>query len=153
MATRIDLDIEGNHRATRDAVVQAERPARAGSSARADFDLLGHRIRQRSMEAGCRWILNDASGRPLRRWDDRGHTIRTEYDPLRRPLRSFVSGADPDDPGREQLTERLVYGEQHPEAEQRNLRGALYLHLDQAGALTHPGTRRQGQSGRGRSHD
>jgi len=135
LATRIDLDIEGNHRATRDAVVQAEDPAGRIVS-RADFDLLGHRIRQRGMESGCRWTLNDASGRPLRRWDDRGHTIRTEYDALRRPLRSFVSGADPDDPGREQLTERLVYGEQHPEAEQRNLRGALYLHLDQAGALS-----------------
>ena len=72
----------------------------------------------------------------IRAWDSRGHIFRTEYDPLRRPLRSFVTGADPTNPNQELLTERLVYGEQHPQAELRNLRGKLYLHLDQAGSVT-----------------
>ena len=47
----------------------------------------------------------------------------------------FVIGADPADLDRELLTERMVYGEQHPEDELRNLRGKLYLHLDQAGVM------------------
>ena len=93
-------------------------------------------IHQASMEAGERWILNDVSGQPIRAWDSRGHTVRTEYDALRRPLRIFVTGADPELPDEEILTERLVYGEAHAEAQDRNLRGQLHLHLDQAGAAT-----------------
>ena len=88
------------------------------------------------MEAGERWILNDVTGKPIRAWDSRQHTFRTEYDPLRRPLRTFVTNADPAKPDQELLTERLVYGEQHPEGEARNLRGRPYLHLDQAGVVT-----------------
>jgi len=132
-ASRVDLDIEGNQRTVRDAVEQAGDPL-GRIVMRYSYDLLGNRIHQHSMEAGARWMLNDVSGKPLRAWDQRGHTFRTDYDPLRRPLRSYVIGADPMDPGKELLTERLVYGEQHPEAELRNLRGVLYLHLDQAGS-------------------
>ena len=67
---------------------------------RYDYDMLGNRIHQASMEAGERWMLNDVAGKPIRAWDSRGHTFRTDYDPLRRPLRSFVTGADPADPDR-----------------------------------------------------
>jgi RHS repeat-associated protein len=98
--------------------------------------MLGSRIHQLSMEAGARWMLNDVTGKPIRAWDSRGHIFRTEYDPLRRPVRAFVTGAAPASPNQELLTERLVYGEQHPDAEVRNLRGRLYLHLDQAGAVS-----------------
>ena len=75
-------------------------------------------------------------GQPIRAFDSRGHEFRSEYDALRRPLRSFVIGADLLDPARESLTSRVIYGDQHPQAEQRNLRGAVYLTLDQAGAAT-----------------
>ncbi|HEU5431928.1 MAG TPA: hypothetical protein VFU81_09700, partial [Thermomicrobiales bacterium] len=131
-AARVDLDIEGNQRAVRDAVVQ--NGDRAGRIVmRYDYDLLGNRIHQASMEAGERWMLNDVAGKPMRAWDSRGHAVRTEYDALRRPLRLSVVGADPANPAQELLTERMVYGEQHPE-EERNLRGRLFLHLDQSGA-------------------
>lgn len=126
--TRIMLDIEGNQREVidaRDRVVM-----------RYDYDMLGNRVHQASMEAGERWMLKDVAGKPLYAWDSRGHAFRTEYDPLRRLVRSFVTGADAANPNEEILTECLVYGEQHPEHEQRNLRGTLYLHLDQAGAVT-----------------
>ena len=135
LASRGDLDIEGNQRAVRDADVQSGDPL-GRVVMRYAYDLLGNRIHQHSMEAGARWMLHDVSGKPLRVWDERGHTFRTDYDPLRRPLRSYVVGADPAAPDTELLTERLVYGEQHPDAQERNLRGVLYLHLDQAGALT-----------------
>jgi RHS repeat-associated protein len=133
--TRVVLDIEGNQREVRDAIEQNDDP-QGRIVMRYDYDLLGNRIRQASMEAGERWMLNDVAGKPIRVWDSRGHVFRIEYDPLRRPLRSFVTGADLANPNQELLTERLVYGEQHPEDELRNLRGKLYLHLDQAGMVT-----------------
>jgi RHS repeat-associated protein len=133
-ASRVELDIQGNQRAARDAVEQAgDKQGRV--VVRYAHDMLGNPIYQLSMEAGARWMLSDVAGKPLRAWDSRGHRVRSDYDPLRRPVRSFVVGADPANPDRELLTERLVYGEQHPEAESRNLRGAPYLHLDQAGAV------------------
>jgi RHS repeat-associated protein len=131
-ATRVDLDLEGNQRAVRDATAQAGEP-QGRIVVRYAHDLLGNRIHQLGMEAGGRWMLNDVDGKPIRAWGDRGHVLRTVYDPLRRLLRSFVTGADPVDPNRELLTERLVYGEQQPQGELRNLRGKLYLHFDQAG--------------------
>ena len=142
--TRVELDIQGNKRAVRDAVLQdgdaGERivmhydysmagPGEGGE------DIAANLIYQVSMEAGERWTLSDVTGNPIRAWDSRGHTFRTEYDPLRRPLRVFVTGANPADPGRELLTERLVYGEQHLEKLQRNLCGQLYIHFDQAGTV------------------
>jgi len=133
--TRVAVDIEGNQREVRDAIEQNGDP-QGRIVMRYNYDMLGNRIHQSSMEAGERWMLNDVSGKPIRAWDSRGHASRTEYDPLRRPLRSFVTGADPTDLNREILTERLVYGEQHPAAELRNLRGRLYLHLDQVGVVT-----------------
>ncbi len=123
-ATRVELDIEGIHRAVIDAKDRVVM--------RYAYDMLGNRIHQLSMDAGARWMLNDVAGNPIRAFDSRGHTFRTEYGVLRRPLRSFVAGVSP---GTELVTDRIVYGEQHPEAELRNLRGAVYLHLDQAGAV------------------
>src|SRR5262249_45262577 len=80
--TRVTLDIEGNQRAVIDA---KNRTVMAY-----DYDMLSNRIYQASMEAGERWMLNDAAGKPIRAWNSRGHTFRTEYDELRRPVQSFV---------------------------------------------------------------
>ena len=132
--TRVELDIEGNQRAVRDAITQNDDPL-GRVVMRYDNDLLGNRIHQASMEAGRRWTLNDVTGKPIRNWDSRGHTARTEYDPARRPLRVFVTGADPGHPAQELLTERLIYGEQHPDGALKNLRGRAFLHLDQAGMV------------------
>lgn len=126
--TRVVLDSEGNAREVMDA--QARRIVRY------DYDMLGNRIHTASMEAGERWRLDNVTGKPFRGWDSRGHTLRTEYDALRRPLRSFVVGADPDDPVRELVTEQFVYGELHPENLERNLRGTLFMRMDQAGVAT-----------------
>ena len=138
--TRTELDIEGNTLKVFDAkgrlvmryYYSMAEPEEDEESNRKDT----HLIHQASMEAGERWILRDVAGNPMRLWDSRGHTIRTEYDELRRPMRVYVRGVDPEDPEREILTEWILYGEVHPEAEERNLRTHIYLHLDQAGALT-----------------
>ncbi len=132
IATRIDLDIEGNQREVRDGIEQAG-DKRGRIVMRYAYDMLGNRIHQISMEAGARWMLNSADGKSIRSWDSRDHVFRTEYDPLRRPLRSFVIGDDLNRPKQELLTDRFVYGEQHPDGGPRNLRGKLYLHFDQAG--------------------
>ena len=142
-ATRVELDVEGNQRSVRDAVKEARdalgtpvQDELGRIVMRYAYDMLGSRVFQLSMEAGARWTLADALGKPIRAWDSRGHGFRTAYDALRRPLRSFVTGAVDADPNEELLTERLVYGEQHPEDELRALRGRLYLHLDQAGTVS-----------------
>jgi hypothetical protein len=128
-STRVTLDIAGHPIELTDAMNRV--------AMRYEYDLLGHRIHEASMDAGERWMLNDVAGQPHCAWDSRGHTFRTEYDRLRRPLRAYVTGADPEHPLRELLTERFVYGEQCPDAERLNLRGRPGLHLDPAGLLTH----------------
>ncbi len=138
LETRVELDIEGNQRAVRDAIEQ-NGDAQGRVVMRYDYDMLGNRIHQASMEAGERWMLNDVSGNPIRAWDSRGHTFRTQYDPLRRPLRTYATGADLDDVTKTLLVQRQIYGEQHPEDELRNLRGTVFMYLDQAGAVTNEG--------------
>lgn len=133
-ATRVEIDVEGNERVVRDAIVQ-----NGGLNGRLvmqyDYDMLRKRIRQSSMETGEQWIVSDAANKPIRAWDSRAHNFRSEYDPLRRPMSTFVTGADPANPDEDLLIERILYGEQHPEDELRNLRGKMYLHLSQVGAV------------------
>jgi RHS repeat-associated protein len=121
--TRVELDIEGNQRSVTDAL---DRKVMVY-----DYDLLGNVIHQHSMEAGERWLLNNVAGNPIRRWDSRNQIFRMSYDKLQRPTHSFVAQAGEE----EKLVERLVYGENHSESE-RNLRGQLYQHYDQAGVVT-----------------
>jgi RHS repeat-associated protein len=134
-AARVEMDIEGNQRVVRDAIEQVG-DAQGRIAMRYEYDMLSNRIHQASMEAGERWLLNDATGKPLYAWDNLSHIFHTVYDSLRRPLKTLVTGADPAHPDQEILTERLVYGEQHPEAELCNLRGKPYLHFDQAGSTS-----------------
>ncbi|HEU5270980.1 MAG TPA: RHS repeat-associated core domain-containing protein, partial [Jatrophihabitans sp.] len=131
--TRGERDVEGNLRVLRDA---AEHPDPAGRVClRVDYDLVGQRVREVSGDAGERWILPDCLGNPLRVWDGRGLDVRNDYDRLRRPVAVYVTGADPDRPGAVVLTERLTYGEELPDAAERNLRHRLYRQRDQAGVL------------------
>ena len=121
--TRIELDIEGNPRAVRDPLGRTIMTY--------DYDMLGNRVYQAGVDAGQRWTLTAADGKPVRSWDDRGQSFRTEYDAARRPVRNFSTGSD----GVELLTERVVYGEQHPDNATGNLRGRVCLQCDQAGVI------------------
>jgi RHS repeat-associated protein len=139
--SRVELDIEGNQRSVRDAIVQAgDQQGRIVMVY--DYDALKKHIHQSSMEAGERWMLNDCTGKPIRAWDSRGHNLRTQYDTLRRPTRLFVLGtdnvnSDPRTTGSEVLYEAMTYGEGQPIA--LNLRGRLYQHADAAGIVTNMG--------------
>ncbi len=122
--TRTIFDIEGNQREIRDA--------RDRIIMRYDYDMLGHRIHQASMEAGERWLLKDVVDEPLYTWDSRNHVIRTTYDQLRRPIDSFLSRNG----DTEILFAHSIYGEQTQNPESSNLRGQLVQHFDQAGVVT-----------------
>ncbi len=123
-ATRVVLDIEGNQREVIDAKDRVVM--------RYDYDMLGNRIHQASMEAGESWILNDVAGNPLYAWDSRGHRFRTAYDPLRRPTDSFLREGG----GAELLVGQTIYGESRPKPEANNLRGKVVELRDQAGVVT-----------------
>src|SRR5262249_1217550 len=138
-STRIILDIEGNQREVIDAKDRVVM--------RYDYDMLGNRIRQASMEAGERWMLNDVTGKPIRAWTSRQHAFETEYDELRRPVRSFVQGGNPADPAEQTfpqriMFERIVYGDSTAtglnadDRRKANLAGKVYRHYDGAGVVT-----------------
>ncbi|MEX5215460.1 MAG: hypothetical protein NW703_15000 [Nitrospiraceae bacterium] len=122
--TRLVLDIEGNQREVIDAKDRIVM--------RYDYDMLGNRVHQLSMEAGERWILNDVAGKPLYAWDSRNHRVRTAYDRLRRPVESFLQkGSTP-----EILIGRILYGEGQGDPEAKNQRGKVVQLFDQAGIVT-----------------
>jgi RHS repeat-associated protein len=126
--TRVELDIEGNQRTIRDSVAQ-NGDSLGRIVVRYYYDMLGKRVRQASMEAGERWMLNDVTGKPIRAWDSRDFTRRIPYDELRRPTGLFVT-----ENGVERLAERTVYGESQGTA--RNHRTRVFQVYDAAGLVT-----------------
>jgi RHS repeat-associated protein len=141
-SSRVELDIQGNQRTVRDAIVQAG-DQQGRIVMRYDYDMLRKHIHRASMEAGERWMLNDVAGKAIRAWDSRGHNYRTEYDVLRRPMGRFVLGtdtvnSDPRTLTTEVLYEKITYGEGQPAA--LNLRTRIFQHADAAGVVTNSGT-------------
>ncbi|MCD9025516.1 SpvB/TcaC N-terminal domain-containing protein [Cohnella silvisoli] len=100
------------------------------------YDIAGNLLYQHSMDAGDRWMLNDAAGKPMFAWNSRSHVTRLAYDRLHRPIGSYVTGADPNDPTREIQYEKKVYGEEVADNKRHNLRGKLYALFDTAGVVT-----------------
>ena len=137
-STRTVLDIVGNQREVIDALGRVVM--------RYDYDLLKAKIHQASMEAGERWTLNDATGKPIRGWNSRNYVFRTEYDALHRPLKSYVQGGDPSELNpsviaQEILVEQTIYGDSADagltaaQQAQANLRGKVFRHFDGAGIV------------------
>ncbi len=124
--TTSELDLEGNALSITDArgnVVMAWR-----------YDLLGHRVAQTSMDAGKRWMLNNALSNPVKTWDERQHEFSFVYDDLHRPIKKIVKGGDGLTP-LNHCYERIVYGEGQPNDKQRNLRGKAAILYDSAGKV------------------
>ena len=121
--TRVEYDVEGNQREVTDANDRVV--------VRYDYDMLGTAIRQASVDAGERRMLNDILGAPLYAWDDRGHRVRTHYDQLHRAIESSLRVEN--DP--EQSVARTIYGETQSNPEVANLRGQVVQLLDQAGVV------------------
>ncbi|WP_198667711.1 toxin TcdB middle/N-terminal domain-containing protein, partial [Glycomyces dulcitolivorans] len=94
-------------------------------------DLTGASLRGESAERGRRWHLSDVAGRLVRAWDEYGRSSRIEYDAAHRPVATYAT-----EPGEaETVVGRVVYGEAHPEAAQRNLTGKIHMVFDAAGAV------------------
>jgi RHS repeat-associated protein len=137
--TRTVLDIEGNQREVVDALGRLVM--------RYDYDMLGARIHQASMDAGERWMLNDVAGKPIRAWNSRKYAFEYDYDAVRRPLNSYVQGGDPAEPNAklypQKITfERAIYGDSadtglsEVQQQQVNLRAKVFKRFDGAGVVT-----------------
>ncbi|GHO98832.1 hypothetical protein KSF_088800 [Reticulibacter mediterranei] len=122
--TRILFDIESNQREVIDA--------RNRVVMRYDYDMLGNRIHQASMEAGEHWMLNDVASKPIYAWDSRRHRLHTLYDALRRPIEVHLN----EDARQALLINRTLYGESQDSPATRNLRGKVYQTFDCAGVVT-----------------
>jgi RHS repeat-associated protein len=107
------------------------------------YDIAGNVLAQYSMDGGGRWMVADAAGQPFHGWDANERAredgslvleqrrVHTTYDALRRPLEQRLHL----DGGAALVVERFVYGEAHPEAEARNLRGQAWRHDDPSGLV------------------
>jgi RHS repeat-associated protein len=110
------------------------------------YDLAGNLLFQHSMDAGDRWMLNDAAGKPMYVWNnnninigDQNGTVVAEnriffttYDSLHRPKEQWLTM----NTGTPQLIEQFQYGEQISgvnDSKTLNMRGQLYQHFDQSG--------------------
>lgn len=124
--TNIEPDAEGRPAAVRDP--------RGVVATRERHDMAGRRLLQETADAGVRRILLDSENRPAGVWDARGVHQRFRYDTLGRlaEVEVEVSG----EPAR--LVEQLIYGDTPgtPRAQQRNVRGRLVSHRDEAGVMT-----------------
>jgi RHS repeat-associated protein len=120
----LELDIDGHPLSVIDA--------RGRVVLRHAYDIAGAVVHGASVDAGERWLLADAGGKPLFACDSRDTVIRPEYDELRRPAKVYVTTAT----APERLAEQVLYGESAASAQALNLRGVPYQHRDEAGQTT-----------------
>lgn len=104
------------------------------------YDLLDRQLRVRSIDAGLRTSVPDATGSPIEQRDSRGAVVLRRYDDLNRLTHLWAR-----DGGRGPVTlrERLIYGDDGnrrtgltgAEAREQNLLGKLFRHYDEAGVV------------------
>jgi RHS repeat-associated protein len=151
------LDAEGKPLWIRDArknlVMQYIRPTAPNdqvndppASSTPCYDVSGNLLFQHSMDAGDRWLLHDAAGKPMVAWDSNerqnasGEVILedriffTRYDALHRPLENSLAING----GLAQTIERFEYVDAKENADiagakAKNLCGQLHKHFDSSG--------------------
>ena len=82
--THSALDIQGNEHEVRDALGRAVM--------RYGFAMLGGQVTHAGMDTGGGQTLPDVLGKAVYIRNSRGFVLRTEYDALRRPVRTYVAG-------------------------------------------------------------
>lgn len=145
------LDAEGKPLWIRDAlghlVMQYISPPRANNAVGEDlpknavpcYDIAGNLLFQHSMDAGDKWTINDAAGKPMFAWDaykasdtatEEKRLYSTEYDALHRPtalkLKSINAVA--------QVIEKFIYQDAQPNPT-NNLNGQMTQHYDASGMV------------------
>ncbi len=136
--TFIKLDIEGNQRSIEDA--------RENTVMSYEYSMLGEVCKQISMDAGTRWIISNAMGKPVRKWDQRNYTFEFYYDDLHRPTESIVKGRDVDGIILNNIYDKIIYGENlllpdrtnEAELQEKNILGQAIKHFDTAGLVETP---------------
>jgi RHS repeat-associated protein len=124
--TTLLLDVAGN-------VLQVL-DARGNTPIAFDYDMVGRRVVQHSMDGGVRSTLPTVTNLPLLRWDQRNHALTYQYDALQRQTGLHVAGGDDAAPLDSQVM-HAVYGEGQPNDRLQGLRGRLYRRWDTAGRL------------------
>ncbi|CAN5793742.1 hypothetical protein BH11BAC3_BH11BAC3_12900 [soil metagenome] len=124
--TFTETDIEGNLLSVTDA--------RGNKVMAYKYDMLGHQLYSLSMDAGERWIMNDATGKPIHSWDMKYH-YSTVYDQLHRPLQNKVEGTH-NGITLSHAIAKIEYGETAPGALANNLKGKPYKVYDSSGLMT-----------------
>ena len=102
------------------------------------YDMLGNKVYQNSMDAGQRWLLLNIAGNPLRTWDERNHELQYFYDILHRPILSRMKGGDAPGISLDNIFERVFYGENETNDKQKNLRGKPIRLFDTGGLIETP---------------
>ncbi len=123
--TKTVLDIEGNPLQIIDPLGR--------TAMEYAYGMLGNKLKELSIDAGSRWNITDAAGKPLLSWNERGHSFSNEYDALQRPTILQV-----EESGITTMFLRTEYGEvlSTAVAKDGNLLGKVYKHYDQSGITT-----------------
>jgi RHS repeat-associated protein len=116
------------------------------------YDIAGNLLYQHSMDAGDRWMLMDAAGKPMLAWDfnqwqeganftDQHRLYRTRYDALHRPAEMWLRiWSRPNQANANfnlastEMVERFEYQDSQPN-DVANLNGQLIRHFDPSGSL------------------
>jgi len=95
------------------------------------LDMQGRTLFEMSVDAGESWVFYDQLDREVHKWDGKGHRVTSRYDGSGRVTSTRVQQVS----GEEHVSELFVYGEDDSlsHTEERNLRGRLVRHYDQAG--------------------
>ncbi|HTT89842.1 MAG TPA: SpvB/TcaC N-terminal domain-containing protein [Acidimicrobiales bacterium] len=124
LQTTFALDVQGRIVATTDALSRTVLTTM--------YDMAGGGAQTVSADAGQRWMLLDAGGKPILTWDSRSTRVRRTYDGAQRPAGVYVTLAA----GAEQLAEQTIYGEGQANDVGANLRGAVFQQRDGTGVAT-----------------
>lgn len=130
VASRTVTDIEGNALSVHDDQGRAVATYRYALLPPPDADTPKPALWQRDLDAGESAVFLDCMGRPLLAWDAMGRRTRAVYDALSRPAEIWFY---PGDGTPERRVALAAFGEQAPDAEARNLRGAGWRNWDSAG--------------------
>lgn len=94
------------------------------------YDMVGNTLYTNSIDAGETWSLINVLGNQVHAWNSRGFHSQTSYDVLQRPVDVSVEGC-----GLNQIVQRMEYGDLEPDAADKNLKGQVVRHYDEAGIV------------------
>lgn len=117
-------DIQGNEIAAADP----RQNKKQGVNLTNFYDLQGKLLRADSVDKGRLLFVYNLFGNPVLKIDENQNVISYEYDHLNRRIGTYVKQVG--------LVEKVVYGDFAEKGEEKNLKGQVYQHFDQAGVET-----------------